>query len=328
MTTIMSCPRCGFEIQPERTDCAACGIVFARYDPQREQETVPLLDARREAQVADAVLLMSPTRPLRWVATLQTISGAIYALLALLMLYIARERSGLFTLVVVYATLAALCVWVSRAIRRLEPAGLIVLLGMTFLTLLAFPIGTVLALILLVYLFHPGMAVLFSGQDADRLGTTEIGLLHDLHEARAGVWFIRTTVAAIVLTVGVAAIVLVTTGVAGWSIYGDVVRAQRDMAAIDRAVRAYAMHERAYPPPQPIGDLIRAMDEPLPAADPWGRPYRYERLGSGFRLGSAGPDGRWSRRSLADYGAGAASGDDIVVEDGEVVGRTVARAGG
>jgi len=35
MAETASCPKCGFERQPAAVECPACGIIYARFDPER-----------------------------------------------------------------------------------------------------------------------------------------------------------------------------------------------------------------------------------------------------------------------------------------------------
>ncbi len=53
MTETASCPKCGFERQPGAVECPACGIIYARFDPERAAH-------RRMAAASD---LYDATRP-------------------------------------------------------------------------------------------------------------------------------------------------------------------------------------------------------------------------------------------------------------------------
>jgi uncharacterized RDD family membrane protein YckC len=53
MAETASCPKCGFERLPGATECPACGVIYARYDPERAAH-------RRLAAAGD---LYDPTRP-------------------------------------------------------------------------------------------------------------------------------------------------------------------------------------------------------------------------------------------------------------------------
>jgi uncharacterized RDD family membrane protein YckC len=53
MAETASCPKCGFERQPGAVECPACGIIYARFDPERAAH-------RRLAAAGD---LYDPARP-------------------------------------------------------------------------------------------------------------------------------------------------------------------------------------------------------------------------------------------------------------------------
>jgi hypothetical protein len=84
-------------------------------------------------------------------------------------------------------------------------------------------------------------------------------------------------------------------------------------------VRDYSLGRPEFPVTQRISDLARLLDAPIPVLDPWGNPYRYERVGTQFHVASAGPDGKWERQSLAAYASEEPTGDDLVLAAGRLL---------
>ena len=216
---------------------------------------------------------------------------------------------------------AAFYGWIAYAMRRRIPAVRIVLIVGACIGLLSFPIGTTMSIFLLVYMLKDGMPVLFSPKRAEELTDTEIAWLHEVHEARSGVWFIRVTAAWLIVC---ALILVAVIGFGGRALVRHEmakVRAEQDLADIDYAVRdAVVGTHRDYPPSQRIEGVMHSLRIGIPTEDPWGGAYRYARTGHSFRVGSAGPDGEWTWRDLGAYDADGKFGDDIIVVRGEVLG--------
>jgi hypothetical protein len=324
----MHCPRCDFSVGDDQIECPACGIVFARYEAAQqaaaeyeEQCAEEEWDEELESvHIAEALELMTPPRPLRWVAGLNTVGGVLNLLMAVFLFYLASQESAILLPALINAVTGALHIWLGWAVRRLlAPARIFLIVG-AFFGLLAVPIGTLLSILLLVYMFHPGMRVLFSGKTVDRLSAEDVDALHGVHASRTGVWFVRVTVCMFVLA-GIGILAAVGFGMAsGFRAGLEEARAESELKSIDFAVRDYAVGRNLYPPSQRIPQLARTMQAPLPATDPWGHDYRYERQAAkAFRVGSPGPDGEWKHRHLGHYEKGGDLGDDLIVERGKLL---------
>lgn len=72
-------------------------------------------------------------------------------------------------------------------------------------------------------------------------------------------------------------------------------RTRGDMQAIGVALASRMADQGSYPLSTDMSGLAAALEpryiRTLPRADAWGRPFRYESGGSGFRLISSGPGG-------------------------------------
>ena len=107
----------------------------------------------------------------------------------------------------------------------------------------------------------------------------------------------------------------------------EVSRAMADIRVIATATEAFGVDNDLYPDARTIEDLA-AFISPIyvrnaPMLDPWGRSYAYMVLddGKGYRLASAGPDGRFDAFTLnpfLDVEPLATEGDDydLVYENG------------
>ena len=92
-----------------------------------------------------------------------------------------------------------------------------------------------------------------------------------------------------------------------------------DMTSWRTALEAYAKDHGSYPAAANIDELRNELEKKYmavaPVVDAWGRPYRYERSGDGFRLVSAGADGRFDAGSWGTKGRAASLNDDAVMTD-------------
>ncbi len=90
-----------------------------------------------------------------------------------------------------------------------------------------------------------------------------------------------------------------------------------DMTSWRIALEAYAKDHRAYPAAANIEELRKELQGKYmmvaPVHDAWGRAYRYERDGDGFRLVSGGADGQFDEGSWSKKGPAKSLNDDAVM---------------
>ena len=95
-----------------------------------------------------------------------------------------------------------------------------------------------------------------------------------------------------------------------------------DMRSWKLAIAAYKQDHGSYPAATTLEE-VRAAVEPVyiakaPMVDAWGRPYRYELTKSGFRLVSAGADGKFDASSWDAPGQQSSlDADAVVTEQGQ-----------
>jgi type II secretory pathway pseudopilin PulG len=115
----------------------------------------------------------------------------------------------------------------------------------------------------------------------------------------------------IAFVIGIILIVAVVGGLVmeGWPGSKDARRYNRtemDIRVIATCVEAWSSdHKGEYPNVRSFAEL-KPLLEPkyiamLPLNDAWGHPYRYERAGRSFFIGSAGRDGLWEHPRLSQY---------------------------
>lgn len=123
---------------------------------------------------------------------------------------------------------------------RLKSYGRTLQLVFAWIGLIGFPIGTVISIVLLVYLFKPGTKVLFSGKSASDLTATEVAQVRAISQGS-----LATTVVALVVIVASAAAVgiiaaIAVPGLARARISGNEVSAIGSLRAINSGQAAFA----------------------------------------------------------------------------------------
>lgn len=90
-----------------------------------------------------------------------------------------------------------------------------------------------------------------------------------------------------------------------------------DMMSWRTALEAYAKDNRSYPAAANIDELRKALEGKYmavaPVRDAWGREYRYQRHGDGFRLVSSGADGSFDEATWSQKGIATSLNDDAVM---------------
>jgi hypothetical protein len=87
-----------------------------------------------------------------------------------------------------------------------------------------------------------------------------------------------------------------------------------DMRNWKIALEAYKTDYNTYPETENVFDALQPVYiNNLPKNDAWGRPYRYEKTAEGFRVVSAGTDGKFDRDSWSVGGKQTSGDADAVV---------------
>jgi type IV pilus assembly protein PilA len=125
------------------------------------------------------------TRPgiVTLLAVLQFIGGAFMALGAIVTLAgsaagdTAEFRGVLIVIAVLCLVFAAIQFVCGVGLLKLKPYGRTIMIALSVLGLFGFPFGTVIAILVLIYLFRPGVKILFSGQPSESLAPEQTALV-------------------------------------------------------------------------------------------------------------------------------------------------------
>ena len=296
----MYCSQCGAPLAAGVQFCAACGA------PAASGTTLP-------ERVRPAVVTL--------LAVLKFIVGFAWLAVSLVCVVTAgRSTESLVPLLlaVFFFVLGTFAVVGGYGLWTLRRYGRFIQMAYSFVGLLGFPLQTLISVLILIYMFKPGVRILFSGKPVEQLTRDEQGHLRALSSS---------STAAVVVGIAVAALVMVSfTGLmAAIAIpnllnaidRGKQKRTMADLRSIATAVEAYATDVNAYPSAASAAEL-RPFLEPtyiktMPVLDGWSNAFEVESSATGYTLYSHGKDGVGGN---CDQGETALYNDEICFVDG------------
>src|SRR5262245_19289523 len=278
----MHCTQCGAEVPDGARFCASCGATtFGAPAGTAAPRTRPI-----------AVTLL---------AILKILMSLGWILIALLFMFAWQSgpsKEPAFAVVgsvfVAIALLAALCAYGLWALKQWGRVLQIVF--SCFGLILGFPIGTVISILFLVYMFQPGVKVLFSGRPVESLSPAEREHLAALSTSGMATAIVVCAVAAFLFVpmAGIIAAIAIPNFLNAVD-RGKQKRTIADIRSIGTAVEAYRVDKGAYPDAETIGDLGVALAPEympvMPPTDGWGHPLQVESNGEHYLIYSYGKDG-------------------------------------
>jgi len=303
----MHCTRCGQVVVPGSTFCSGCG--------NRIAGPMPPVAIRRPGVVT--VL-----------AVLQFAGGAFLLLTAILLMMASgrgEDRSIGILIGALLALLGALQLSCGFGLWSLRSWGRVLQMIFAGIGLLAIPLGTVISILILVYLSKPGVRVLFSGKHPNRLTAAEAAAVWEVTQGGGG----AATAVAIALGAVVAVAILgIVTAIAIPNLLNAVQRAKQKRTMSEMTEIA-TMLENRYRETKRLPE-VRSMEEFVGVfgasgervrRDGWNNQFRIEVTAEGYAIASAGKDGVFSEGSLGAYKPARTANfnADIVMRDGEWV---------
>lgn len=182
----MFCSRCGAPVVPNSAFCSSCGaptgIGVERGDALRRPGIVTLLAVLQF--IGAALLLVAAAIGLGAVA----MNGD-------------GERGMAIVVSVLVGGLGGLQLACGLGLWKLRPYGRTLQLAFAFIGLLGVPLGTMISIFILVYLFKPGIKALFSGKTVAELTPAELA---EIAAATQGSQLATVLIVVVVLFVGIA----------------------------------------------------------------------------------------------------------------------------
>lgn len=184
----MNCARCGATVPPNGAFCPACG-----------------------APVSPTTLVLKRPSIVTLLAVLNFLGAGAGLLFAVVVFAFARDASDAFVIGFLIATLALLQLRCGLGLWDLKPYGRTLQLVLAWIGLLGFPVGTLVSILILVYLRKPGVKALFSGKPAAELTPEELAQV-----AAVSQWSGAMT--ALVIVVSVVCVIVVMSVLAALAI--------------------------------------------------------------------------------------------------------------
>ena len=287
------CTECGAAVSEGARFCAACGAptTFGTVVAPTASTAAPAEPIRRTRPGAVSLL-----------AVLKGLSSFVWLLAAAfwtIAWQTAPEGGPVAAVITIFALImCVLTAWCAWGLWSLRPSGRILQIALSCLGLvLGFPIGSIVSVLILIYMFEPGVRLLFSGRPVETLSRAEAermaavsrsGLASAIAIAVVGA-FLLVPVAGIVAAIAIPNLLNAIDR-------GKQKRTMADIHSIAKAVEAFAEdHEHQYP----VADSAAALAEQLvptylqvvPVVDGWERPFQVESTTEKYVIWSFGKDG-------------------------------------
>ena len=300
----MFCTSCGAEIPEGTRYCAGCGSPADAAASPLTRSRPGVVTALAVLKIVGAAFWLGVTA-LFLVASTADEGGAVFTVLAALSLAVSIA-----------------CAACAYGLWTLKSYGRVIQIVLSFIgIILHFPVGSVISILILVYLFTPGIRILFSERAPESLSTEEAGLL------RASQKLGKTT--AIVVAAVLAVLIVPMTGIiAAIAIpnllnaidRGKQKRTMADVVSIATAMDAYADDHEGYPVADSAGSLAGHLApkylKVMPLVDGWSHPFQINSADSSYTIFSFGKDGVGSSCEEAET---TRYNDEICFADGRFV---------
>ena len=271
---------------------------------------------------ADPAVLMGRPGVVTLLAVLSFIGAFFFFLTgALGLLLIEREPGSAAILIAMGLLIGGLYLATGIGLWGLKPWGRTLAIVLAILSLLSIPVGTLIGVLVLIYMFSEPAKILFSGRRPEDLTAQECAALARTTNTGAVVAVVAIAAVVFIFFFGIIAAIAIPNLINAIH-RGRQKRTMADMRTIAVAIGTYAVdNDERYPAGIDSMDELESFVVPeylrmLPRMDGWGTEYDISTAadGSSYTLVSLGRDGLPSPRS---YGERTTLFDcDIVHEEG------------
>jgi general secretion pathway protein G len=276
------CPICGAEMPGDAQFCGSCGA--------SADQSMAAVDLAKRPPVVTLL------------AVLNGLAAALALLVGVVTLFLAigaeSDQAMAWGFAVAYLLIGSLHTACAVGLWKLAPWGRSLQIGLAVIGLLGIPIGTVIAILILVYLFRPEIKLLFSGRPLESMTAQERVVLA---KAKGSSAMVVAIVAVLVLAVPMCGIIaaIAVPNFTNAVNRGRQKRSMADMRSIGTAIEAYAVDHRHYPVAIDSVDELDGIISPVylpevPRVDGWSNEFVIATAadGSGYEIISLGRDGR------------------------------------
>jgi type II secretory pathway pseudopilin PulG len=220
----------------------------------------------------------------------------------------------------------------SIGLWKLRPYGRILQIILAILALLSIPFGTIIGVLVLIYMYKPEVKTLFSGREIHELQPHEVHQLSKLQTSGSGAGVAIALVAIVFIGIALIGIIsaIAIPNLINAIQRGKQKRTMADMRAIATACEAYGVDNKAYPNGDSIEELVSKLEpkylKTVPRRDGWENQFRYrswnekdEPEGEGpyhYIIISHGKDGHEDQENYRMGTVTSNFNNDIVFSDG------------
>jgi type II secretory pathway pseudopilin PulG len=292
----MYCQRCGSTLAPGARFCNTCGTA------------VPMTAAAAPISMARPGLVTAISI-LQFLGALFMLPLGIFGLVSEAHSTQADRPFGI-ALGVVLIVIGLLNLAAGIGLWKMREWGRILQIVLASIGLLAIPLGTIIAILLLVYFTRPHIKLLFTGKRLDQLTPEEVAVMSATGSGGNGA---AGVVIAIVAVLFIIAFVGILAAIAIPNLLTALQRSRQKRTIAD--IRSASVKVETYR--QTNNKLPETIDLPV---DGWGDKMRYATDGTNYWIASAGKDSKFEEDDLSHYQPGATTNFDcdIVFANGEM----------
>lgn len=307
----MFCPKCGTALPSGSVLCRRCRTPTMSGNVPR-----PVTPAGVSRQMGDASL----QRPglITLLAVLHFLTAGILALAVVLLLVTMGQKNAVpLPAAFICLVMGAVSFFAGMGLWKLESYGRTLQIILSCFGLLGIPFGTLISILILIYLNKPGVQVLFSGKSERELTADDRFALQSLNSGGSTIVIVAVVVIVGIAMAGILAAIAVPNFLTAIQ-RAKQKRTMADMKAIAANIEQYRQANGRLPEGVTVAEIGGAIHTTI-KSDAWGNPLHYASDGQNFWILSAGKDGAFEHTFAREYAQSATSNfdADIVMQNGE-----------
>ena len=331
----MFCPNCGTPTPEGSSFCPKCGVSLgtsARKSPP------PFPTSMQYASAQPAEELMKRPNVVSILAILHYLGAGLYLMAAMGFSFASTwlkdsEPKAPFMIIAGFCLVFMIIhAFTGFGLWRLRPFGRTLQIILAILALISIPIGTIIGIFVLIYMYKPEVKTLFSGRSIHELQPNEINQLSKLQTSGSGAGVAIALVAIFFIAIAFIGIIaaIAIPNLLNAIQRGKQKRTMADIRAIATACEAYGVDNNAYPNVSKFEELIPKLQpkyiKAVPRRDGWENQFRYRAWNEEGESETEGPyhyiiishgkDGKEDAEEYTKETSTSNFNNDIVFSDG------------
>jgi general secretion pathway protein G len=324
----MICTNCNNNNVDDARFCAYCGATLTAKKQPPPFPSEGFYQRRQQiTEVVQRPTVISLLSVLQYAASAIMLMGFI----GFIFFGIKEQNPVYYFVAAIMVAFAVLHFFAGYGLWNLRPWGRTIQLVLAYIGLLSIPIGTIISILILVYLSKPEVKLLFSGRSSSKLQPQEIQLLQKFNKPATGGGGVVVAVLAgffvLIAIIGIIAAIAIPNLLNAIQ-RGKQKRTMADMRSIATACEAYAVDNEMYPDAKSITELkpylVPEYIRTIPEKDGWERAFQYQawkadetqKGPTSYMIVSLGKDGTADGENYYEGVSTTSFNNDIVFSDG------------